>query len=349
METRYTGKDHMAAVFGRGQTDRVAVRTMQGFGQIMGRTGVTGKEMATQPEKFVTVLTALHQVAPSDAMAVLVGDPALFAELVGLTFKEFRAFGPGKNLLDDKSKLGRLEIRPADQYQRLDYYSEICRLGRKGLPDAMLDAISFSPWSAAMMLRGLENMVYDSADDPEFLRTLLRFTTDMAIMIGDGLLDAGVDMLTLGDPSAGCSVISPKMFREWAKPCLQEAVTHFKSRSATPVVLHICGYTDPIMEDMVSLGLDGLSIDAPSSLKKLVGLSQGKIAIEGNFPGELYVDGTKEQIEAKVQELLATAAEPNGYRYILCSGCQVPDNAPLENVRMFLEAGHRYGQRRPVA
>jgi len=70
--------------------------------------------------------------------------------------------------------------------------------------------------------------------------------------------------------------------------------------------------------------------------------------IEGNFPGELYVEGTKEQIEEKVKESVETAAERNGYRYILCSGCQVPDNAPLENVKYFLEAGQRYG-RRPSA
>jgi len=102
-------------------------------------------------------------------------------------------------------------------------------------------------------------------------------------------------------------------------------------------------------EVLVSLGVDGLSIDAPASLKKLVGISNKGIVIEGNFPGELYIEGTKEQIEEKVKESVEIAAEPNGYRYILCSGCQVPDTAPLENVRTFLEAGHRYGKRPPVS
>ena len=349
MENRYTAKDHMAAVFGHGQTDRIAVRAMQGFRQILGLAGVTGKEVATQPDKYVKVLTTIWEHFPSDALAILVGDPALFAEMAGLSLKEARSLEPGKNLLDDKSALDRLEVRQDGQYERLGYFREIGEKGVEALPHVVMDAVSLSPWSTAMMLRGMENVIYDIADDPDFLHALLRYTTELAKMAGDAMLKAGVGMLTLGDPSAGCSVISPKMFREWVRPYLQEALTHFKSWSKTPVVLHICGYTDPILEDLVSMDIDGLSIDAPSSLEKLVEVSQKKIVIEGNFPGELYIQGTREQIEEKVKELVKIAAEPNGYKYILCSGCQVPDTAPLENVRTFLDAGRRYGRRPDVS
>ena len=48
METQYTGKDHMAAVFGQGQTDRIAVRALQGFRPIMDRVDVSGKEAGRQ-------------------------------------------------------------------------------------------------------------------------------------------------------------------------------------------------------------------------------------------------------------------------------------------------------------
>jgi uroporphyrinogen decarboxylase len=195
-----------------------------------------------------------------------------------------------------------------------------------------------------MGMRGIETLIYDAVDDPDFVHALLRFTTDLSMVIGDAILETGVGMLTLGDPSAGCSVLSPSMFRDWVKPYLQETIQHFKSKSETPIFLHICGFVDPIMEDLVSIGVDGLSIDGPSSLEKLVEISQEKIVVEGNFPTELYIDGTKDQIETKVKELVETAAEPNGNRYILCSGCQVPDAAPLENVRTFLEAGQKYGK-----
>jgi len=344
MERQYTGKDHIAAVFGKGRTNRIPVRAMQGFRPILRLAGVTGKEVLTQPDKYVKAMVTAWEVAPSDALVILVGDPALFAEIAGLSFGEVKSLGLGRSLLQDKSTLKRIELREARHYERLSYYREICEQASSALPDVVLDTFAISPWSTAMMMRGMENLIYDTADDPDFVHELLRFTTELAKMIGDALLETDAGIITIGDPSAGCSVISPAMFRRWAKPCLQETIHHLKRQSKTPIFLHICGYTDPIMEDLVSLGIDGLSIDAPSSLKKLVDISQKRIVIEGNFPGELYIEGTREQIEEKVRESVEIAAEPSGYRYILCSGCQVPDNAPLENVRYFLEAGQRYGR-----
>jgi len=266
-------------------------------------------------------------------------------EMVGLSFEEAKHLGLGRSLLDDKSLLGKIQVRDASQYQRLGYFKEICEKAVKAMPDVAFAVFTTSPWSTAMMLRGMETMIYDTTDDADFVHELLRFTTEFAKTVGDALLETDVDIITIADPSAGCSVISPGMFRKWAKPYLEETIHHLKRQEKIPILLHICGYTDPIMEDLVSLGIDGLSIDAPSSLQKLVEISQKKIVIQGNFPGELYVEGTTTEIEEKVKESVEIAAEPSGYRYVLCSGCQVPENASLENVRYFLESGHRHGRR----
>lgn len=343
MGAQYTGKDHMSAVFGNGQTDRIPVRAMQGFGPIIKSVGLTGKEVLTQPDKYIKALTTVMDVSPSDAATILVGDPALFAEFVDLSFQEIRALGPGKRVIDDKSTLSKLKVRSADEYERLAYFREICEKAVEAMPDVFIDVFSLSPWSTAMNMRGIETMIYDTNDDPDFVHALLRFTTDLSKVIGDAILETGVGMVTIGDPSAGCSVISPVMFRKWAKPYLQETIQHLKRENRAPVFLHICGYTDPILEDLVALGVDGLSIDAPASLKKLVDISESKIVIEGNFPGELFIQGTREEIEEKVKESIDIAGEANGYRYILCSGCQVPDTAPQENVTYFLNAGKQYG------
>jgi uroporphyrinogen decarboxylase len=193
-----------------------------------------------------------------------------------------------------------------------------------------------------MLLRGPQNMLLDIQDDPPFVHELLSYTTEVAKMVGAALLEKGVDMLTIADPSAGSSLISPTMFKQWVEPCLQETINHLKGPKDKPIILHICGYVDPIMEDLVSLGVDGISIDSPSSLEMLVKVSQGRVVVEGNCPTGLFLTGTTEEIEAQVTECLDVAASGNAY--ILCSGCQVPDSAPLENVRHFLEFGQRYGR-----
>jgi len=345
MENHYTGKDYMMAAFGKGTTDRIAVRAMQSFRPLMQQAGLKPKDVATQPDKYVKGLQVVMEVSPADATSVLASDPALLAETAGLSFQKLKTMGSGEALLSDKAALGKLQLKDAAQYERLGYFTEVCRLAVEAMPDKIVDVTVSSPWSTAMRLRGMETMIYDTNDDPDFVHALLRYTTDLCKTLGDAILDTGVGLVTMGDPSAGCSVISPPMFRQWARPYIEETVRHLKAHGDTPVFLHICGYTDPILEDLVELGIDGLSIDAPASLAKLVGISQGRITVEGNFPGELYIEGTREQIEAKVRESIATAAAPNGYRYILCSGCQVPESAPLENVNCFLESGMRYGKR----
>ena len=70
------------------------------------------------------------------------------------------------------------------------------------------------------MLRGVESLIYDTADDPQFVDRLLRYVIEFAKMVGDAVLETGVGMMTVSDPSAGSSVISPDMFRKWARPYL---------------------------------------------------------------------------------------------------------------------------------
>jgi uroporphyrinogen decarboxylase len=104
----------------------------------------------------------------------------------------------------------------------------------------------------------------------------------------------------------------------------------------------MCGYTDPIMEDQVSLDLDWIDIDGPSSLKKMVEASRKKVVIRGNLDAALFGEGTKEQIEEAVKSCIEVAAP--GSAYILSPGCSIPLNAPLENIGYFLDAACKYGR-----
>lgn len=60
MKRQYTGKDHVAAVLGKGETDRIPVVAMQTVRPIVGAAGITGKEVATRPDKHVQALVALQ-------------------------------------------------------------------------------------------------------------------------------------------------------------------------------------------------------------------------------------------------------------------------------------------------
>ena len=134
--------------------------------------------------------------------------------------------------------------------------------------------------------------------------------------------------------------MSPKIYRDFVHSYLNEVIDHFRQQKAL-INLHICGYTDPILEYTTALDIDIIDIDAPTSLQKTVELSQKKIAIKGNLAAELFGEGTEEQIEEAVKNCLEIAAP--GSAYILSPGCAVPHDTPMENIKAFWEAGLKYG------
>jgi len=144
----------------------------------------------------------------------------------------------------------------------------------------------------------------------------------------------------IGDPSAGMSLISPAVYREFVYPYHRQLVQAIHDRGSR-VVFHICGYIDPIMEDIISLGVDGLSIDAPSSLTKLFALQGGKTVVIGNVDPMLFVQGTFDQLAAQVKTCLEISQ--GNPRYALAPGCQIPLNAPLDNIKHFIHCCHQYG------
>jgi len=343
----YCGRDYVEAAFARKRLDRVPAAVFCSFIPVLPQLGISTKEIRLEPDKFIKAMALTAELIPSDAMALIVGDEALIAEVpgkeMGLTREQVLAQArQGLHLLHDKALLARFQLPDLRKGQRLPYYLEFCRLAISQLKEVAVFPFTPSPWSTAMGWRGVEEFIFDTQDDPGFTNRVLRFTTEYAKMVGEAVLETGIGYAVIGEPSASCSVISPGMFREWVKPYLKETVDHLKKLQKGKVLLHMCGYADPLMEDLVSIGFDGISIDNPSSLPKMVEVSQNQVVIIGNSSTEMFLSGTRDEVEKAVREDIATAAAEDGY--ILCSGCQVPDMAPLENIRIYLEAAHQYGR-----
>lgn len=352
MQRKYTGRDHIEASFRREFTDRVPVRVWYGLEleNDMEFLRVTRKEVRTQSDKYALVITKLHEMIPSDTVAVAAFDVVMFAEGagsgLGLTPKEVVEIARrGSVILEEKSTFAKCNLPDLMQGTRLPYYVEACKIVVSEIDDAMVDVIIVGPWTTAAMMRSATSLIYDTMDDPRFVRDLMRHATEYTKMVGLAIAETGIGVITIGDPSSGTSVISPKMFQEWSKPYLEESIKYLKQKTSAKICLHICGKVDPIMEDLVVTGVDAISIDGPSSLKRMLDVSQGRVVVIGNVATEIFVNGTKEQIEEAVKECIDIAA-PGG-AYILSSGCGVPGT--MENVRHFLEFGRQYGHYRKAS
>ena len=300
------------------------------------------REILTDAKKSAEAHLAFFDRFKPDSLIVY-NDIFLEAEAVGceLEFPEDNVSHPKAPLLEDKSRLAALRVPDPARDGRLPYFFECCQRVSAGLPETGSMGLGHSgPWNIAIQTRGAEQLLVDTATDPEFVHELMRFTTETVRAVGDALIEAGFSP-SLGEASASCSLISPKIYREFIKPYHKELRDYFRSKGAN-LSLHVCGFIDPIMEDVIETGITFLSLDAPSSLKKIVELSKGRVTIMGNVPTAFFATASREEMEQAIDGCLSTAAEGGGY--VLASGCEIPLNSTEDRVDHFFEYGRKSGR-----
>jgi len=338
----YTGMERIAAAMMWQYAD--VVPAVPALGNYCARNaGFTIRDFLTKVEKHAKSIIQAYEMFQPDSIAVG-GDAFVDAEALGaeVEFPEDATSHLRSFVLEDKAHLGKLIMPQPERHARLCWYLEACERVRSGLDDTgvAVGTGATGPWTLATNLRGTERLIYDTVDDPDFVHELLRFTTEWVKVWVPAIQQTGVGV-GLGEAAASCGVISPQIYRAFVKPYHQVLVTYFRQRNL-PLMLHMCGYINPIMEDVIDTGIASLSIDSPSSLRKLVELSQRRVVIIGNVPTALFAEGTKEQMEAAVKECIDIAAEGSGY--ILCSGCEIPLNSRKENIDYFMEAAREHGR-----
>ncbi|MFC1990478.1 uroporphyrinogen decarboxylase family protein [Chloroflexota bacterium] len=339
MAKQYTGKERVEAVFRRERADRIPV-VLGLDNHLAPLAGYDLNECRLDPEKAWKTFMLTEEMLPTDMVRVP-ADP--YGPAV-VQARQDSTLGPEakqKARLADKAELKNFHYRPPRENRVFLTYLEMANRVVATFPDrAVFASGGGGPWSIAGNLRGTEQFIYDTFDDPQFVHELMQVTTQLSLDRALVMAETGV-YLRFGDPSAGCSLISPKIYREFVKPYHEKLFSQVRKVTNARIGLHICGYVDPIMEDILSLPIDWFEIDALSSLDKMVSLSQGKLAIRGQMPAEIFVEGTKEEIDKEVKRCVDTAARSNPF--MLAPGCSVPYNAPVEKIKYFMDAAHKYG------
>jgi uroporphyrinogen decarboxylase len=337
MNGQFTGKDRVSAACRDQRTDRVPINVLVPMANEL--AGYTEEECVLEPEKALEAQVRAYEMFPSDMMMVP-GDP--FLPTTSATLMRLR-YGPDarpKHPLEEKSALSGMEVRDPRKSKLYAKYLEMCRKTMDTFPDTWVSALFAAPWSmVANGFRGVENLIFDTVDDPEFVHEMMAVAVKFTKARGDALLETGVNLM-MAETSASCSLISPKIYTQFVHPYLVEVIDYFKAQNAN-IDLHICGATDPILDLTTSLNVDIIDIDGPTSLSKTVALSGKKITARGNLAAELFRDGTPELIEAAVIDCLKTAGD--GGKYILSPGCTIPEHTPMENIQAFWDAGLKYG------
>ena len=184
---------------------------------------------------------------------------------------------------------------------------------------------------AATLLYPLESFLLDLSIDKRFVHELLDYALRYNLELAKAMLDAGAELIFTEDPSASSSVISPSHYREFAYPYEKRLISEIKRRGGK-AVLHICGDVSALLEDMLTLGVDAISVDESMDMAML----KEKTVAWGNVSPSLLVSGSPAEVAEASRKIVALRN-----RVVLSSGCVVPGNAKPENIAAMVKAAKR--------
>ncbi len=225
---------------------------------------------------------------------------------------------------------------------RLLGYAETLKLMSIGLPQSILKgAYVTGPYSLAALIMGADDAAMATVLRPDDLHELCQFTTEKIQGYVRLLVAAGAQVICILEPSA--VMLGPDHFGEFSATYVRHIV-HSCAYTGVSTIYHTCGNTMHLVGKMVEAGIDAISLDSPEAGVDLPIVAQGlssDVIIMGNInPTGVLLNGSPGDVEAEVNDLLERMAPyPN---FLLSTGCDLPQETPVENVQAFMRAGRRY-------
>jgi uroporphyrinogen decarboxylase len=250
--------------------------------------------------------------------------------------------------LDGKTNLSQYSFPDPLRSSMLPIYQETAELvQRYGTTHAVFGSLYQTIFEAAWLLRGMQNLLTDMASNKDFAHQLFDHLLDYSLIAGREMIAQGIDVLWLGDDfgTQNSMLISPKMWREFIKERYACLISEYKNQNpALKIAYHCDGFIEPIIQDLIDIGLDILNPVQPLSMnpadiKRRFGdrLSfWGTVDVQHTFPF-----GSVQDIEDEVRERLRTVAPGGGL--ILCSAHRVQPGTPIENILAYYRTAREYG------
>ena len=223
----YTGRQRVKAAFKREYADVVPAYPI--LGQFTSQLiGISIKEFLTDKEKLAKAEIAAYERYKPDIIVVM-ANLLMEAEAMGneLKYPDDGMCISKKMALEDKGKLNSLAIPDPYKDGHLPDYLDACKMIKDAITDSSVGAVIAGPWTIAVALRGASELIRDAMKDPAYVHELMEFTTEVAIRFGLAIPSTGAGM-SYSEAPASCSLISPKMYREFVFPYHKRAIGRLK-------------------------------------------------------------------------------------------------------------------------
>ena len=199
--------------------------------------------------------------------------------------------------------------------------------------------IGFSLFERAWTLRGMENLLCDMVEEPEFVDELLDRIVEYNLKVVDIACEYPIDCIFFGDDwgmQKGL-IMGYEHWKRFIAPRISRQYAYVKAKGKY-VAQHSCGDCRQVFPDLEAFGLDIYNTFQPEVydieyFKKRFG---GKITFYGGISTQTILPfGTPAEVEAEMRRIIAILSGDGGY--IIAPTHAMPGDIPPENVMAFLK------------
>lgn len=198
--------------------------------------------------------------------------------------------------------------------------------------------IGFSLYERAWTLRGMENLLVDFLEEPDFAHRLLREIADWDIAQAREALRRDIDAVYFGDDwgqQVGLQM-GPALWREFILPELRRMYGAVREEGRL-VFIHSCGDVDELFPDLVEAGVSCFNPFQPEvmDVEALLGEWRGRLCFHGGLSTQRTLPyGSPAEVRAETRWLLELGRDGG---YIFAPAHDVEGDVSVENMLAFLE------------
>lgn len=343
MMTSLTPRERVLKLFRREKIDYIPV--FSGMGNItvhgLEKYGWRFAEIHTDARKMASMAASTFELFGFEC-AVVPFDLAVEAEALG---SKANYYPHATDILyptiseHPAEKVEDLHLQiPSDLSQagRIPLVAEALRLLKKEVGEQVaIGAHVLGPYTLAGQLLDISNLAKAAFKKADLVGALLNNLAGVLIDIVRIYREAGADYITVREMGAGPDILSPRIFQSLIMPPLKKIFAQIDS----PKVLHICGNTNDVIEQMALCGADALSVEKKNDVAE----TRRKLGPDALIFGELdaysvLVQGTPDQVERAVKAAIDAGVNA------VWPGCDIWPMAPKANMEMLITAGRKYGK-----